>query len=194
MNTQSAYPLSWPTHRPRAKSRVDSPFGNHSMEGGTQELRRQLKILGAHRFVLSTNVELRLDGLPRSDRRSPVDPGVAVYFQLQGKPVVMACDKWRSVEDNLWAITKHIEAIRGTQRWGVGELAQAFAGYTALPPPADMRPWWAVLGVTEGCTYKQAYEAYKSAIRKAHPDTGGSNQEAAIVNGAWDAAQRALKF
>lgn len=162
------------------------------MENGTTHLRAELRRLGAHRFVLSTNVELRQDGLPRSDRRAPSDPGVAVYFQLKGNPIVMACDKWAHVEDNLWAIVKHIEAIRGTQRWGVGELVQAFAGYSALPAPADMRPWYEVLGVAENCTVDQARAAWIRGAKSCHPDNGGDHGAMAVINGAWARAQEVL--
>lgn len=163
------------------------------MEGGTQSLRGELHRLGAVRFVLSTNVELRQDGFPRSDRRSPADPGVAVYFDLKGRPIVMACDKWSRVEDNLWAITKHIEAIRGTARWGCGELQQAFGGYTALPAPADLRPWYEVLDVREDCSLETARSAWINGAKKCHPDNGGSHSAMAIINGAWARAQEVCR-
>lgn len=189
MNAQQAYPLSWPQHRPKTKFRTRSPFGNHSISGGTSELYAEIRRLQGSNIVLSTNVELRQDGLPRSDRRPPADPGVAVYFRLKDKPIVMACDKWSSVEDNLWAIVKHIEAIRGTTRWGVGELTQAFGGYTALPAPPDMRPWFEVLDVKETCTLTEAREAWIRGCKACHPDRGGDPKAMAIVNGAWARAQ-----
>lgn len=193
MSQQNAFPLSWPNNRPRTTHRTHSPFGDHSIDGGSRELERELTLLGVVRgFILSTNVPLRRDGLPRSDRPAPADPGVAVYFDLKGKPIVMACDKWSHVEDNLWAIVKHIEAIRGTARWGCGEIQQAFGGYAALPPPADMRPWYEVLGVREDCTLEQARAAWIAGAKKCHPDNGGNTQAMAIVNGAWARAQEVI--
>ena len=46
--------------------------------------------LGRDDVVISTNVETRLDGFPRSDRTEPADPGVAVYWQERkgGRKVV----------------------------------------------------------------------------------------------------------
>lgn len=73
-----------------------------------------------------------------------IDRGAAVYFEMKGKPVSLACDKWNRVEDNIWAIAKHIEALRGQQRWGVGSIEQAFRGYTALPAigESSASEWW----------------------------------------------------
>jgi hypothetical protein len=45
-----------------------------------------------------------------------------------------ACDRWDSVADNVQAIRKTIEALRGIERWGTGDMVQrAFAGFVALP-------------------------------------------------------------
>jgi hypothetical protein len=60
------------------------------------------------------------------------DPGIAVYFTLGKKRVVLACDKWAAPQENIYAIAKHVEALRGQDRWGVGSIEQAFAGYMAL--------------------------------------------------------------
>lgn len=49
-------------------------------------LKEELGRLGARYPVVSSNVELRRDGLPLSGRPEPHDPGVAVYFQLAGRP------------------------------------------------------------------------------------------------------------
>jgi hypothetical protein len=126
----AAYPLQWPVgwkripahHRQRAKfAKVNT---DHHPQIGTwksvQELTvadalrrlfRELDLLSASNCVVSTNVETRADGLPRSDRRAPDDPGVAVYFQLHGKDRVLACDKWDRVADNIAAIAA-VDAIR----------------------------------------------------------------------------------
>jgi hypothetical protein len=152
----AAYPLQWPVgwkripahHRQGAKfAKVNT---DHHPQIGTwksiQELTvadalrrlfRELDLLSASNCVVSTNVETRADGLPRSDRRAPDDPGVAVYFQLHGKDRVLACDKWDRVADNIAAIAAHIDAIRRQDRYGVGTIDQAFAGYSALPAPGS---------------------------------------------------------
>ncbi|WP_197535667.1 J domain-containing protein [Sphingobium sp. SYK-6] len=138
-------------------------------------------MLRAGYVTLSTNLETRLDGNPRSGQPEPQDPGAAVYFRLQGKDTVLACDKWDRVADNIAAIAKHIEALRGMDRWGVGTAAQAFAGYQALPAPEQ---WWQVLGVPVSATREQINAAYRSLAMKAHPDQGGSDAAMARLNAA----------
>lgn len=166
------------------------------MEDATSALRAELRRIHAERVVISTNVALRLDGLPRGDRARPADVGAAVYFTLKGKPCVLAADKWNRVEDNLSAIARHIEALRGQERWGVGSVEQAFAGYTALPPSGSSpgTSWWNVLGCAHNAPLDVVKEAYRDAARKAHPDGGGSHDAMVAINAAWDQARKAFNL
>ena len=187
-----AYPLAWPTgwKRTEGYQRKPAPFKSYGSEVtifvARTRLADQLDLLRANNVVLSTNVELRADGQPRSDRRAPMDPGVAVYFDLKRRPTVLACDKWDRVADNIVALAKHIEAMRGMDRWGVGTLEQAFTGYQALPAPD---PWWKVLGLSgPNVTRSDIIIAYRKSSQAAHPDRpGGSHDKMAAVNAARDA-------
>lgn len=167
------------------------------MNAATEEIFRNLRLIGVGDFnvVVSTNVELRNDGLPYSNRRAPQDPGAAVFFKLKNKPCSLACDKWTRVEDNLYAIAKHIEALRGQERWGVGSVEQAFAGYTALPPAGTSvgMSWWNVLGCAHDAPFEVAKEAFRDKARVAHPDNGGSHEAQVALNAAWDQARQAFK-
>ncbi len=145
--------------------------------------------------ILSTNLQLNSYGQPRADRRTPDDPGVAVYFQLHGKDRVLACDRWDTVAGNMAAIANHIDAIRRVDRYGVGTLDQAFAGYDALPPPGahNRPPWRKVLGIAEdeNTSAEAINAAYRDMARQFHPDLqGGSHEAMAMLNEARDAALR----
>ena len=73
-----AYPLQWPVGYPRTKVPAHSKFNctfYAAMTGVMDEVRK----LGGKQLVISTNVPLRRDGLPRSGQM-PKDRGVAVYF------------------------------------------------------------------------------------------------------------------
>ena len=197
MSTQQSYPLSWPASWPRYKyNRSSSRFGKKSMEAAAREIYRQLKLLGCGDWnvIISTNVELRRDGIPYSNAKRPADPGAAVYFQINRKPQVLACDRWVSVEENLWSIAMHIDAIRAQARWGVGSVEQAFAGYTALPPAGSTpaAPWHQVLGVTPDVSLEFAKQAYIAEAKKSHPDNGGSTDAMQRLNAAWDQARKVL--
>lgn len=188
------FPLAWPSGWPRtpANNRRRATFGKSGERGykvelnatdATDRLQRELDLLGARLATLSSNRELRLDGRPRSDRGEPADPGAAVYFSLLGKPVALACDRWDRVADNIAALAKHIEALRGMDRWGVGSVAQAFAGYQALPAPD---PWWRLLGVDRDAPWAEIERAYRLRSKNAHPDAGGERAE-------WDRLQAAFE-
>jgi len=101
------------------------------MDEAFQILCGEMERLGTKSWLMSCNRARRRDGQPYSDRSQPADTGVAVYFDLKGRQVSLACDKWNRVEDNVWAIAKHVEALRGQERWGVGSIEQAFRGYMA---------------------------------------------------------------
>ncbi len=166
-----------------------------SMDAAASELHAEFSRLGIgdHNIVISTNVERRLDGQPYSNRKPPEDPGAAVYFILKRKPCVLAVDKWNRVEDNLYAIAKHIEALRGQERWGVGSVEQAFAGYTALPAPggSGAAVWYQVLGVDHDCSYEVARDAFVAESKLSHPDAPGGSHESQIrLNAAWDMARQ----
>lgn len=190
-NEQTSYPLTWPTGWKRSSRSEGSRFGKCSMEFASQAVLRELRSMGVpdYRVIVSTNVRLRQDGLPLSNQRQPQDAGAAVYFKLKGKDCVLACDKWNRVECNLWAIAKHIDALRGQERWGVGTLDQAFAGYAALPPPSGSRDWWSVLGVDRAASMDVIKGAYRDLARALHPDQGGSNNQMAELNGALATAK-----
>lgn len=154
-----------------------------------RRLEDQLERMGATDLVLSTNQQLRLDGMPRSNQGEPYDPGAAVYFKLKGKPRVLACDRYRRVADNVAALAAHVDALRRIDRYGVGTLEQAFAGYTALP--ATGVDWWIVLEVPINASREHIEAAYREKIRTAHPDVGGSDAEMSRLNVARDAAFKA---
>jgi DnaJ-domain-containing protein 1 len=187
------YPLSWPANQPRVepskrKNAAFStrtrggyllPYGRerkHSIAESARELEQEIRRMGGREMIISTNLKVKANGMPYSAQRTPDDPGVAVYFKWNKRDLVFACDKWKAIEDNLWAIVKHIEALRGQERWGVGSLDQAFAGYAALPDP-DQLQWWQVLEVSPSASVEMIDAAYKTLARKYHPDAEGGSHE-----------------
>jgi DnaJ-domain-containing protein 1 len=186
------YPLSWPFgwERTAPSARERSRFDRHSIIQGARALSKEIARMAGDNYIISTNIKIRADGLPYSNQRTPDDPGVAVYFEWRDKSIAFACDKWTTVEDNLWAIVKHIEALRGQERWGVGSLDQAFAGYAQLPDP-DQRNWWEVLNIARTANDAQIKAAYIQLARQYHPDTGANGGDPVVfdqVQKAYDLA------
>lgn len=188
------FPLSWPSgwartdRYKRRRASFQSRGSALTMAGAIARLSGELARMGASSEVLSTNVETRLDGLPRSGQPEPSDPGAAVYFKLKGKPRCLACDAWDRVADNVAAIAQHIDALRRIDRYGVGTLEQAFAGYQALPQHAAS--WFTVLEFSDPPKVWEVIEArYKSLARVHHPDAGGNTETMAKINAAYDTAR-----
>jgi hypothetical protein len=190
------YPLAWPTdwpRTPRAKRRAAAFRSRRqplSVAVAVARLSDELGRLGARDELLSTNLEVRLDGLPRSTLGEPQDPGAAVYFTLKGAPRCLACDRWHRVADNIAAIAQHCDALRRIDRYGVGSLDQMFAGYAALPPKLDP---WQVLGVPRTASRRQILDAYVALARQHHPDVGGDEHQMSRLNAARDEALRVLE-
>lgn len=184
-----AYPLHWPEGRKRTeswkrqRSKFSTGFGA-SVNIVIVELRR----LGAMNSVVSTNVALRRDGLPLASAKRVDDTGAAVYFTYKGKQTCFACDRWDKVEDNIYAIAKTIEAMRGIARWGTGDMLDAaFNGFAALPAPND---WRSVLGNVHSVA--EVENRYREKARALHPDAGGSHEQMSELNQARDAARAEL--
>jgi hypothetical protein len=142
----------------------------------------QIRMLSGRNPVISSNVQLRQDGLPYANQRAPGDAGVAVYFSYKNRQMCFACDKWRDVYDNIYAIGKTIEALRGIERWGTGDMVeQAFTGFVALPAPKNP---WEILGVRRGASAEEVDAAFRARAKTVHSDLGGSDAAMAELNAA----------
>ena len=209
-----AYPLQWPDGWPRTPARqlIDgrSKFGRATggsavkrpitIHQATQSLLDELRPLGADtdNVVISSDLRLRLDGLPYSNQREPGDPGVAVYFMMDGEQTVMARDAYDRIADNLRSLALAISALRQLDRHGGGTmLKRAFAGFQALPPPGagtainTPPPWWDVLDVSPDASLAERKAAWRSLTKRLHPDNQdtGNADKFQQVQDAWAQAQ-----
>jgi hypothetical protein len=176
----SSYPLTWPGHVKRTaptlrrRSRFKTNFAV-TRDRLIDEIRR----MGGRYPVISTNVETRRDGLPYANRSEPGDPGVAVYFEMDGRQLCIACDRWDLVKDNLHAVRLTVEA---------------------LPPPKDPAPagWREVLQTgndmsdSKAALLARAERHFRILARDCHPDKGGDPEEFRRLVEAREAARREL--
>lgn len=191
MDQPTKFPLAWPVNWPRTTWRKRGPF-RRTFTGALDDLRREIRLLGASGLVISTNMPLRADGQPYAHRCRIDDPGAAVYFRLNDAPCVLACDRWLDLDQNIAAIAEHVNALRGQQRWGVGTLEQAFAGYAALPASTSAS-WRDVLRFGhEKVSLDQVKERFRSAVKLCHPDLGGNADAMVALNVAMAAAETEL--
>lgn len=196
--TIPAYPLTWPAGWKRTDyfDRKHAKFGRVSRNGygreglsiaqATNRVCEELRRMGVDDIVISTNLQLRLDGLPRSSQRDPDDPGVAVYWRdRHGETRCMAIDLYLRIADNLAAVAATLDAMRSIERHGGAEiLNRAFTGFTALPAPGGNEHWRDVLDPDD------PEGSYRRLRGQHHPDRGGDADEFRAVQHAWDAYQQ----
>lgn len=213
---RSPFPLQWPESfkRTPVDERTKARFFGVGFARARDEALLELGRLGAINVVLTSDLPLRNDGLPYANGRAD-DPGIAIWFGLPDKggtirERVFACDRWLSPAENIRAIAKSVEAMRGLDRWGMADVVErAMGGFAALPPgsgqeyvpPAPTpksKPWREVL---EGSwpTSLDADEAlvlakarHRKLITIHHPDKGGDPAKAAEINAALAAAEKEL--
>lgn len=185
MSTPTAYPLAWPTGWPRTPSLQRQSWprdGALTLPGALRELTDELRRLGASNVVLSSNVTL---GAER-----PTDPGVVAYALYDKQQIAIPCDRWQSVQGNLRAIAKTIEAMRGMERWGAKHMIKAmFQGFAAIRGPVE-RPWTEVLGFAPNASVNRQMveEKRRELARRHHPDVGGDPVFMSEINAAADRA------
>ncbi|WP_046059981.1 J domain-containing protein [Paracidovorax citrulli] len=213
----TAYPLTWPAGWKRTPdaartagafgSRKESRYGSTRKENvtiaeATGRLLAELERMGAAQrsIVLSTNLVLRQDGLPRSGQAAPRDPGAAVYWDdpYNRQPRCMAIDRYTRVEQNIAALAATVEAMRAIERHGGAVvLERAFTGFSALPAPivAGMkRHWRDVLGFQPDArvTAQTLADRYRILASANHPDRGGDAERMADINRAREEAQQEI--
>ena len=193
------YPLQWPEGWKRTQSyqRKTATFSRQgkalTVFDGVQRVLDELQRLGVHQddVIVSTNLQTRLDGLPRSNQARPGDPGVCVYWKPAKSPMrCMAVDRYDEVQDNLAAVAATLEAMRSIERHGgAAILDRAFTGFAALPAPAGgKREWWTVLELPSTASQAEIREAFNRLAREHHPDRGGSDERMAEIIRARDEA------
>lgn len=184
----SAYPLQWPAGWPRTDPmRREASRFKVTVPQALDGLANEIRLLGARNLIVSSNCTL-------GDMR-PKDPGVCAFFEYQGMRAGIPCDRWNKVEDNVHAIAKTIEAMRGIDRWGAKHMLKAaFTGFAALSGPSSARDWRTVLGLTNTApSLEQARQQYRLLSSQHHPDKpGGSHERQQELNVAWEEAQKAL--
>lgn len=169
-----------------------------SISQALQRVQAEVGRMGGTGLRIDTDLRVRKDGLPYSDQRQPDDPGAVVSFRLPGdKPVVLPCDRYTKVEQNLAAIAATLEAKRAIERHGVSTLAREFEGYLLLGDGSGTTPGpqggvaitlplqpHEVLGVHPEAPVEVAEAAYRALAKKHHPDRGGDPEQMSSLNDA----------
>lgn len=154
-----------------------------------RDLERELDHLEARGIVLQMNVtqrEIREDGWIRANA-NPEHPGVILTFvsRILG-PLSYPCDTYDDWQANVRAIALSLEALRAVDRHGVTRRGEQYTGFKQIGAgKLDMTPQLAaeILAdvAQEGfevddvlCDPALLKYVARYAVKKAHPDAGGS--------------------
>lgn len=177
--------MGWPRTQYPENARFGLTFAR-----ARDDLLEEIGRLGGEDVILSTNINLRRDGLPYANTREPQDSGVAVYFKWHGKSRVFACDKYTYTRDNIRAIGKTIEALRGIERWGASDMMErAFTGFEALPPPSA--DYAETLQVQPGDMRDDVQRRYRKLRSEAHRN--GDAEWLSRLKEAWQEYERRIQ-
>lgn len=212
---RSPYPLSWPENVPRSRWRDQSAFDKkRGFTVARDGVYKQLDMMHANHVVITSNLPLRSTGVPYSSGPGQIaDPGIAVWWVKKGTEHAIACDRWQTCVENMRAIEKTLDAIRGIARWGTAEMVdRAFAGFAALPagsgteygvapvrePPKTWREIfgvniepWASLPPDDLLAIVKA--RHREKLKECHPDKGGDAALAVQLNAALQTATDELR-
>lgn len=164
----------------------------------------ELSMIDASDVVIEADVEerdLRIDGQIRANAK-PKSARVALAFTTPDGALLFACDqyvkpygyvKMESWQANVYAIAKTLESLRAVDRYGATSRKEQYAGYQQIAAgPVEHVPFSTVreavewLGKYVGSSSPDYRVLVRKALRKAHPDMGGSTE-------SWNRVQDAAK-
>jgi hypothetical protein len=120
-----------------------------------------------------------------------------ILFYVNDDRHELKCSRFTFYRENLRALFLALDALRKAHDRGILE-EYARAAIAFLPAPKQeptRRPWYEVFQVAPNADPDVVKAVYQSMAKRAHPDAGGTDEEMAAVNQAWDSfeAERAKK-
>lgn len=174
-----------PLEKPLAEQpRAAAPF--HAKWTSTVTLlAKELRMHRATRTVLEVDFrerDLRIDGLPRADRRAQ-SPGVVLSFEARAVPGSPALRyevaRFWDWQDNVRAIALGLEALRAVDRYGVTRRGEQYAGWKQLTSGSGP-------SAERGGALVLEHGSVRAALFATHPDRGGSAADFADVQAYRD--------
>lgn len=188
---------------------IRSPFKAGAM---LDDLERELRLLKATDIVIESGhdrTQIRNDGWPRGGS-SPAHHDVRLYFSCKHGSLRYECNRFNSWQANLRAIGLWLQRQRlAIEEWGIGTGGEAYRGFAALPSGTGAGSGITLADHARVIIMAAGYEAgdavvaevsqggealsywYRLAVKKCHPDTGGSAVEMDRVTKARDAIEKA---
>jgi hypothetical protein len=191
---------AWPWPETPAYNRVSGSRFKAYWSQTVDELQRELGMLGVSQGVLEVDVEgsraIRRDGWIYEDAKV-LSPRVVLRFSMADQgALVYKCDQYTDWKANVRAIRLGLEALRAVDRHGITSKREQFAGFKELPSTTGptmttTRAAEVIAGSGDRAAIalilsdpEMAKGAARVAVRKAHPDTGGTSEQFHIVQTA----------
>lgn len=168
--------------------------------------------------------EMKRDGSGPKANTTPFHPGVTVKFERNGSWLSFSSDRFTprgynrvAWKENLHAVAKGLEYLRGLERYGVGAGGQQYRGFAELGPGAptplgsgdamtvsqaaawmaeEMGAEWDAgdLEVSPGVVGRETLQrAYRVLARSLHPDGGGTPEGFAKLQSAHAVLLKAVR-
>lgn len=179
------HPLTeWPA-KPTPANQRGGPYSFRAKWNDTLELLEdELNRLKARDVVISVALapeDIRIDGWPRSNAKPPRHPGVILSFDSRHGPLRYLTDRYVDWRHNVRAIALGLGALRAVDRYGITERGEQYVGWKAIPAstsggesPITLLSKVADIPLALEGTDSRAL--YRQALKKAHPDHGGSRE------------------
>jgi hypothetical protein len=174
----------WPhAETPNYKRRGPATF-KASWQNTLDLLDRELRHLKARNVILGAGFreqDLRLDGLPRSNAKTPLHPGIEISFDSPHGRLVYATDSCVRWEHNVRSVALGLEALRAVDRFGITKRGEQYAGWKQLGAGASS-------DVERGRDLIREHGSVNAALKATHPDVGGEDVDFLAVQAAREAA------
>jgi hypothetical protein len=169
-------PLHWPASipaTPRANQRSDHGFPAQTLSESIGYLEQELKELHAS-GALSLDVEQPL--VERLRKKVGSRTGIALTIKYHGRTYHLTCDRWLTVEANIYALHLALRQWRNMERWGIATIPQLLAGFVpsvaahASAPANSGVIWMEALGLGTTATLDDAVAVYHRRAKQVSHD------------------------
>lgn len=175
--------LNWPDWLP-VTSRVNQR-GDHGLTADITltdsigYLQQELQDMPAS-GVLSLDMDQPL--VERLRRKTGSRSGVALTLRYNERSYTLACDKWLTLEHNIYALHIALRQWRSIERWGVAPMGVLLYGFqgsglntadmqTAASVSESNHHWMAALGLGPTATLEDAIAVYHRRAKQAAQDS-----------------------
>lgn len=126
-------PLSWPSSivaTPFMRQRSDSGFSpNLTLTEAINFLKEEIENLTIGSAVLYTDIEqLHVE---RIRKKIGNRTGACLHIKHSGKEYIITCDRWQSLEHNIYSLHLVLRQWGNITKWGIGNLDMLMAGFEA---------------------------------------------------------------